>query len=87
MAIEGVIMNITEIPVPDTLIEISRIVSVLQAVGFVIILWVLFWVISLFLSYRKNRHLEKVVESVKALEEKMDKKLDGITRLIKSKKK
>jgi ATP phosphoribosyltransferase len=62
----------------DIVVEVGKIGNWLQALGLIVILWIVFQVIALIVN-RKNR---KRIKAMRARIQEMDKKLDKIIRQL-----
>ena len=72
--VNGVLNNSPDV-VSDAVLEISRTIHWLEAVGFVIVLWVAFQVISVILNRKKRKELYTIKSDIQRIEKKLDKVL------------
>ncbi|MFH1327205.1 MAG: hypothetical protein ABIH59_03705 [archaeon] len=74
MAISEVINNSSEL-LPGIVLELGRLGKWLQAIGIVILLWLIFQIISLIMGIKKNNKLKDIQNRLSKLERKLDKGL------------
>ncbi|MEK6917969.1 MAG: hypothetical protein AABW51_03400 [Nanoarchaeota archaeon] len=58
--------------VPELVAEVGKLGSWLQAIGIIVIVWLIFQIISLIVNLKKKKLLEKISEDIKRLEKKID---------------
>ncbi len=62
--------------VSDLAVEVGKLGNWLQAIGIIVIAWLIFQIISLIINLKRKKLLEKISGDVKRLE----KKIDGLKR-------
>ena len=80
MALENlgnaIIEDIANVPVDTATVlisELGKIGNWLQAIGIIVILWIVFQLISLIVDYKKRKALYRIEKQLKVLEKKIDK--------------
>ena len=58
---------------PDLLIELGKIGLWIQAVGLIVIIWIILQAITLYFNRKRRRTLYKISDDLKRLERKIDK--------------
>ena len=71
--VEGVVNNTGVIG--DVVIEIGRVANWVQAIGFIIVLWIVFQIISLIVNRKKRKALYMIRDDLKRIEGKLDRVL------------
>ena len=71
MGAEDIINSSSEF-IPDLIIELGTLASWLQALGILLIVWLVFQVISLIVNLKKKKLLELIRSDIKKLERKVD---------------
>jgi len=69
----GEVINTTSELMPEILFEIGELATWLQAIGVVILLWIIFNVVYLLISLKKNKYLKQIQKDIKRLERKINK--------------
>ncbi|HLC77754.1 MAG TPA: hypothetical protein VJH92_01385 [Candidatus Nanoarchaeia archaeon] len=72
MAGEELINRSVEI-VPDLVVQAGKLAILLQALGVILVLWLIFNMVSLVINLRKKKILEEIQKDIKRLENKVDK--------------
>lgn len=80
-----IISNISSEAFLETVSEVGRIGNWMQALGIVVILWLIFQVFNVVALWHKLRLLASMQENLNRLELKMEKKLDEINKKISKK--
>lgn len=75
MAIGGP-LNISEFPV-GLIGEIGQIALWLQAVGVVVVLWIVFQIVILYFNHKRMKEVYQIKEDMKRIERKIDNILKG----------
>jgi len=73
MAIGDFAVNESTLFIEDVAIQMGKIGKWLQAIGLIIVLWIVFEVVYLVILGRKKKEIVKLREDVKRLEGKIDK--------------
>lgn len=75
MAIEGRVIDeiLSDPTVVETLTEFGKIGKWIQAIGLLVILWLVFQVINLIINLKRGSYLRKMRRDINALHEKVDK--------------
>jgi len=58
---------------PEVILEIGRLGNWIQAVGVLVILWIIFHVITLFFNRKRRKMIEEIREDVKKIDRKINK--------------
>jgi large-conductance mechanosensitive channel len=58
--------------VSELVVEVGKLGTWLQAIGIIVIAWLIFQIISLIINLQKKKMLQKISEDVKRLEKKVD---------------
>lgn len=78
MAIEEV-ANLSTSYIPDVLLEAGKIAQALQALGLIIVLWVIFQIINFVLHRRRTKAVYGFKEDIKRIETKLN-RIDRLLR-------
>jgi len=74
MAVDGFI-NASGEMIPELIIELGKLGKWLQALGIIILLWLIFQIVSLIIRIKKNKKLKDIQHRLSNLERKIDKVL------------
>lgn len=80
-----VISNISSDAFLQTVAEVGQIGNWLQALGVIVILWIIFQIISLIITLKKMKRLNLIMTHLERLETKMDRKLNVIDKKLSKK--
>ncbi|MEK6945954.1 MAG: hypothetical protein AABW63_04150 [Nanoarchaeota archaeon] len=58
--------------VSELVAEVGKLGSWLQAIGIIVIAWLIFQIISLIINLKKKKLLEKISQDMKRIEKKVD---------------
>jgi len=72
MAVDEII-NASSDLIPEIVHELGQIANWLQALGVVILLWLIFAIISLIINIKKKKTLSLIKKDIERLEKKIDK--------------
>lgn len=72
----GEVVNVSGDAFGAVVTEIGRIGLVLQALGIVVVLWLIFQVIALIVNRKRRKALYRIEEKLVSLEEKVDRVLE-----------
>jgi hypothetical protein len=67
-----VVENLTEIPT-EIFLEVGRIILWLQAIGVIVIIWIIFELIALIVNRKKRKALYSIKNDLAIIEKKIDK--------------
>ena len=70
-----VITNTTENVVPLIFENLSFLIKIIQAIGIVLIIYILYYALSVFFEYRNRKRIKRIEEKVDNLDKKIDKLL------------
>lgn len=65
--------NFTTQFVPEILLEAGRIVKWLQAIGIIILLWIVFQIVTLIVNRKNRKIIYKIEKKLQIIEDKLDK--------------
>jgi len=71
MAIEGLINTSSDL-VPEVVYKLGEIAIWLQALGVVIVLWLIFTIVSLIINLKRKKTLNSIKEDLERIEKKVD---------------
>jgi hypothetical protein len=77
-----VISNISSETFLQTISEVGQIGLWLQTLGVIVVLWLIFQIISLIITWNKMKMLNKMMNDLKRLETKIDRKLNAIDKKL-----
>lgn len=77
-----VISNISSETFLQTVSEVGQIGIWLQTLGIIVILWIIFQIISLIMTWNKMKLLNSLMSDLKRIETKIDKKLNIIDKKL-----
>ena len=69
-------LNITDIPA-ELVLDLGRIGLWIQAVGLIVILWIIFQTITMYFNRKRRKTLYKIRDDLKRIERKIDRLLKG----------
>ena len=69
-------LNITDIPA-ELVLDLGRIGLWIQAVGLIVILWIIFQAITMYFNRKRRKTLYKIRDDLKRIERKIDRLLKG----------
>lgn len=72
MAVEEII-NASSDLAPQLVSEVGKLALWLQAIGFIVVLWLIFNVVSLIVNFKRKKELEEIRKDIKSLNRKIDK--------------
>jgi len=77
MAVEQVVEEVVNNSgvVGDVLIEVGKVASWVEAIGFLIVLWIVFQVVGLIVNRKKRKALYMIRDDLKRIEGKLDRVL------------
>jgi len=81
-AVDIGIANISSDTLVSAASEIGRVGTWLQALGIIAILWIIFQIVSLVLTLNKIKILNKVMDDLRRIELKIDRKLNMIDKKL-----
>jgi len=58
---------------PEIVLELGRIGKWVQAIGLLVILWIIFHVITMYFNRKRRKMIEEIREDVKKISRKIDK--------------
>ncbi len=70
MALESI--NSSNDIVASLITEVGQLALWLQAIGFLVILWIVFQIIFLFIEKKKKRRLENIEQRINGIDKKLD---------------
>ena len=72
MAAEEFINTSTEL-IPDLVVEVGKLAIWFQALGIIILFWLVFNIISLIINFKRKKLLTSISEDLKRIEKKVNK--------------
>lgn len=69
-------LNVTNIPT-ELVLDLGRIGLWIQAVGLIVILWIIFQAITMYFNRKRRKTLYKIRDDLKRIERKIDRLLKG----------
>lgn len=66
------VINSTSEYMPQLILELGKLGKWLQAIGAIILLWLVFQVVNLIINIKRKNHLKRMGEDIKRLEKKVD---------------
>ena len=69
-------LNVTDIPA-ELVLDLGRIGLWIQAVGLIVILWIIFQAITMYFNRKRRTTLYKIRDDLKRIEGKVDRLLKG----------
>ena len=73
----GETINITTEMLTGIITTVGQLVLFLQALGLIIVLWLIFQIVTLIVNRKKRKILENVQKDIKKLDKKIDKLLNN----------
>jgi L-lactate permease len=64
--------DVLDVPV-NVALELGKVGKWIQAVGLIVILWIVFQAITMYFNRKRRKMIEEIKEDVKRIEEKVDK--------------
>lgn len=61
--------------IEDTILELGKIGNWIQAVGLIVIFWIIVSAVTMFYNWRRRKLLERINERLNGVEQKLDKLL------------
>jgi FtsZ-interacting cell division protein ZipA len=77
--IAGDVINVADVPI-EVISEIGKIGNWLEALGIIVILWIIFQAISLWTNRKRMKEIYLIKEDMKRIESKIDKILNSKKR-------
>jgi len=77
-----IISNISSDTFLQTISEVGKIGNWLQALGIIVILWIIFQIVSIIITLKKMKRLNIIMTHLERLETKIDRKLNAIDKKL-----